>query len=191
MRKEYYDTATQGEDDEEEEYSGPSKSQRKRDAEALQSLGRELTTLSTDQLERIDLPENIRVAIDDFKKIKSFGAQRRQLQLIGRYMRQLDGNAVKEAILRAKGESRVAVAAHHRAEKLRDALIANDAALTALFEKQPQLDIQKIRQLVRSARREANDAKPPKSARELYKLLYGNELPKLDLNAKEDDEEMN
>ena len=121
--------------------------------------------------------------------MKSFGAQRRQLQLIGKLMRALDGAAVREAIDRATGDSRAAVAAHQKAEKARDALIASDEALTAWVQSHPETDVQKLRQLVRSARKERDSNKPPKSAREIYRLIYRLELPDLDLMAKDEEQE--
>ena len=72
----------------------------------------------------------------------------------------------------ATGESRAAVAAHHRAERLRDKLIAEDAALTDFIKDFPEVDVQTLRQTIRAARKEAQLNKPPKSARELYRLIH-------------------
>lgn len=182
MRKTSYDTRADYDDEEFKEDLGPSKSQKKRDSEAMQKLGLELTRLAPDQLAKVDLPEDIRLAIEDYKRMKSFGALRRQMQLIGKLMRRLDGAAVREAIDRATGESRAAVAALHRAERLRDAMLADDAAVTDYVAEHPETDVQKLRQLVRAARKEREAAKPPKSARELYKLLYATFLPPLTLD---------
>jgi len=178
MRKAFYDTTR---DDDEDEDLGPSKSERKREAEALQALGKELSELGAETLAKIALPESIAEAIADLHKMKSFGAKRRQLQLIGRLMRSLDATSVREAIDRATGESHAAVAAHHRAEMLRDAIIQSDEALTQYIDKHPQAPTQKLRQLARAARREAAQSAPPKSARELYRLIYADQLPPLNL----------
>ena len=189
MKKRFYDTHAYENGEDEEEDFGPSKSELKRQAEALQTLGKELTQLAPDQLKRVPLPEDVSLAIEDYKRMKSFGAQRRQLQLIGKLMRALGGAAVREAIDRATGDSRAAVAAHQKAEKARDALIASDEALTAWVQSHPETDVQKLRQLVRSARKERDSNKPPKSAREIYRLIYRLELPDLDLMAKDDEQE--
>ena len=189
MKKAYYDTRAEYDDEIGAEDLGPSKSQKKRDSEAMQKLGQELTRLPADQLDKIDLPEDIRAAVDDYKRMKSFGALRRQLQLIGKLMRRLDGAAVREAIDRATGESRAAVAALHRAERARDAMIADDEAVTAYVSEHPEADVQTLRRLVRAARKEKTDGKPPKSARELYRLIYADELPALTLEAIQDGEE--
>lgn len=180
MKTPFYDTHDNLEDDVEDR--GPSKSQKKRDSQAMQDLGAELTRLPADQLARIDLPEDIREAIDTYKRIKSFGALRRQMQLIGKLMRRLDAAAVREAIDRATGESRAAVAALHRSERARDAMLADDAAITQYISQFPQTDVQQLRRLVRAARKEREQGKPPKSARALYQLIYADQLPALDLS---------
>ena len=172
----------------EEEYSGPSKSELKRRAEHLQDLGKELTTLGAETLAKIELPEVILKAIEEYHRVPSFGAKRRQLQLIGKYMRALDGDAVRQAIDRATGNDKAAVAALHKSERLRDALIADDAALTKFIAQFPDVNVQEVRQLIRN---EAEGNKPPKSARALYKLIYAMVLPPivLEVTEKEDDEE--
>ena len=171
----------------EEEYSGPSKSELKRRAEHLQDLGKELTTLGAETLAKIELPEVILKAIEDYHRVSSFGAKRRQLQLIGKYMRALDEDAVRQAIDRATGNDKAAVAALHKSERL----IADDAALTKFIAQFPDVNVQEVRQLIRNARKEAEGNKPPKSARALYKLIYAMVLPPIVLEAteEEDDEE--
>ena len=72
----------------------PSKSQRKRDAHALQALGVQLITLSTAQLARLDLPEALHEAVVAAQRIRSHGARTRQLQYIGKVMRQLEPAAL-------------------------------------------------------------------------------------------------
>ena len=109
-------------------YRGPSKSQLKREQNALQDLGREMTKLGDEQLKRIGLPDEVLVEIVEFRRMRSFGAQRRQLQLIGKKMRNMDPVAVREAIDRVTGESRAAVALLHRCETLRDQMLAGDEA---------------------------------------------------------------
>ena len=87
-------------------------------------------------------------------------------------MRDMDPAAVREAIARATGESRAAVALQHRCEALRDRFLADDEAVKNFIDEHTDIDIRRLRELVRSARREREQAKPPKSARELYRLLY-------------------
>lgn len=188
-RKSYYDTRVESEEDDDFD-DRPSKSQKKRDCDALQALGKELTQLTAEQQSQIPLPKETAHAIRDYAAMKSFGAQRRQLQLIGKLMRNLDAAAVREAIDRATGESRAAAAAHKRAERAREELIAKDDFLTVYAQKHPAIELQRLRQLIRLARKEAAESKPPKAFREIYKILYAEELPALNLEAVEakDDE---
>ena len=181
-RKSYYDTRRDSEDENDFD-DRPSKSQRKRDCDALQALGKELTQLTAEQLSQIPLPEETAHAIRDFTTMKSFGAQRRQLQLIGKLMRRLDAAGVREAIDRATGESRAAAAAHKRAERAREAMIDRDDFLTEYVAKHPAIELQRLRQLIRLARKEAQETKPPKAFREIYHILYAEELPALNLEA--------
>ena len=68
----------------------PSKSQRKRDAHALQALGVQLVALSAAQLARLDLPEALHEAVVAAQRMRSHGARTRQMQYIGKVMRQLE-----------------------------------------------------------------------------------------------------
>lgn len=181
--------------DEEDEYRGPSKSMLKRIQLELQDLGKEMTKLSPEQLQKVGLPEDVYVEIIEYRRMKSFGAQRRQLQLIGKKMRDLDPAAVREAIDRATGESKAAVALHHRCERLRDQMLADDGAVKKFIDEHPDIDIQGLRQMVRTARKERELQRPLKNYRALYQLLHellDEDAPQLtaesDDDAKEDQE---
>ncbi|MDG4554650.1 MAG: ribosome biogenesis factor YjgA [Candidatus Competibacter sp.] len=68
----------------------PSKSQRKRDATALQDLGEHLVKLTPTQLRRVPLSEDLLAAVRTAQAIPQRGARKRQLQWIGKLMRRLD-----------------------------------------------------------------------------------------------------
>src|SRR4029434_5251911 len=72
----------------------PSKTQRKRDAHALQALGVQLVALSTAQLAQLDLPEPLHEAVLAAQQMRSHGARSRQMQYIGKLMRQLDSSVL-------------------------------------------------------------------------------------------------
>jgi ribosome-associated protein len=150
----------------------PSKSQRKRDMHAVQKLGETLVALDAGRLGRIDLPESLRTAIVEAKRITAHEGRRRQLQYIGKLMRRVEPEAIQRQLDAVTGDSRAAVALMHRCERLRDALIADDDALTQLVAEVPQLDVQQLRTTIRSARRERTGGAAPKHARELYRLLH-------------------
>ncbi len=73
-----------------------SKSQRKRDVEALQDMGAALVKLSADRVKKLDLPDDLRVAVLECQRITSHGALRRQMQYIGKLMRNLDAEPIAE-----------------------------------------------------------------------------------------------
>lgn len=158
-------------------FEEPSKSELKRRAEHLQEVGKQLTELKKEILPDLGLPEQLLEAVLGFHQMRSWGARRRQLQLIGKIMRSVDELAITQAIDMATGNDKMAVATLHRAEQLRDALIEDDKALTPFIENFPEVDIQEVRSLIRNARREKASGKPPKAYRALYKTIH-NQLKK-------------
>lgn len=159
------------EDEDPQEYAGPSKSQRKRDANALQAMGKELVALSKDQLKKIDLPDALRAELLEAKRITSHGAIRRQMQLIGKLMRDVDADPIAEQLAEIRGESDTAKAAFHALEQWRTRLLEDDQAVTDWLARHPGTDAQLLRQLIRNSRKEAAENKPPKSSRALFRLL--------------------
>ena len=149
----------------------PSKSQKKREMQALQDLGQELVNLSQDQLDKFDLPDALYDALMDARRFTKHEARRRQMQYIGKLMRDIDTDPIAEHLAEIKGESDTAKANFHALERWRDRLLADDDALTEWLEHHPSDDIQQLRNLIRSARKEATDGKPPKSSRALFRWL--------------------
>lgn len=149
----------------------PSKTQRKKAMHALQSLGEKLVELSADQLDRLDLPEALHDAVVEAGRIRSREGRRRQLQYIGRLMRGVDSERIAEALALLQGESDAAKAEFHALERWRARLLADDAALTDWLAANPGSDAQLLRQLIRNARRETTEGKPPRASRALFRLL--------------------
>ncbi len=149
-----------------------SKTRRKKDMHDLQALGAELVRLPRDRLQKIDLPDELREAIDFAHRVTSHEGRRRHLQYLGKLMRQVDADVVRAQMADATGESRAAVALMHTAERWRDRLIADDAALTEFIAGHADADVQWLRATIRAARREATAAQPPRHARELYRWLH-------------------
>ncbi|NWG87131.1 MAG: DUF615 domain-containing protein [Hydrogenophilaceae bacterium] len=160
-------------EDEYEEFAptGPSKSQKKREMHALQDLGEELVKLSQDRLDKLDLPEALYDAVMDARRFTKHEARRRQMQFIGKVMRDIDTEPIAEQLAELKGESDAAKANFHAIERWRERLLADDAALTDWLAQHPSDDSQQLRNLIRNARKEAADGKPPKSSRELFRWL--------------------
>ena len=148
-----------------------SKTQRKRDSHALQSLGEELTELTQEQLAELALPERLLDAVLAAKTITKFGALRRQLQYIGRLMHDVDGKAIAARLEAWKGQSRAATAHLHLLERWRTRLLDDETALEDLAAAYPGRDTQKLRELVRNVQRERDEGKPPRSYRALFQEL--------------------
>ncbi len=148
-----------------------SKTQRKNEMNALQALGGELVKLSRDRLEKMNLPDRLFKELLEAKRITANGAIRRQMQFIGKLMRDVDAEPIIEQLSAIKGESAAAKAEFHGLERWRERLLEDDAALTEWLGAHPGADIQLMRQLIRNARREAAENKPPKSSRQLFRML--------------------
>jgi len=158
----------------EQEYERPSKSEMKRQVNALQDLGEQLVNEPRDRVKRVPMPEDVRDAILEAQTITNHEGRRRQLQFVGKKMRTLDEEevaAIKRVIDSWKGASKAETAALHAMERRREKLLADDNALTTLLGEHPELDAQHLRTLIRNARKEQAESKPPKAYREIYQIL--------------------
>lgn len=153
------------------DYDGPSKSQRKRESAALQDMGAELVALSAERLKKIEMPENLRDAIRDAQRFSKHEARRRQMQLIGKIMRSVDTAPLQAALDEVKGVSAVANARQHHLEKLRERIMADEKVFAEIGRDFPAADLQQLRQLRRNALKEAEQNKPPRAFRELFRQL--------------------
>jgi ribosome-associated protein len=161
-------------DEFDQEYERPSKSEMKRQSDALQKLGEQLIEAPRDRVKRVPMPEELRDAILMCQTITNHEGKRRQVQFVGKLMRSLDEEEVgviQRTIESWKGTSRAEAAALHALERRRDKLLADDKALTQLLEEHPQLDVQQLRTLIRNARKEQAEHKPPKAYREIFQIL--------------------
>lgn len=151
-----------------------SKSQRKRDADALQDLGESLIRLSVDQLKRFDLPEELLESVLMAKRIPvSKGtAFKRQRQHIGKLMRSIDPAPIQEKLDAMKGLSDKENALMHRAEHWRERLLLERDSLSALLKEFPSAPAAEIERLVAATQAERIKRQPPRHFRELYKRLH-------------------
>ena len=137
----------------------------------LQALGAALLRLSEAQLHDMGLDEALLRAVVEAKRIKSHEAKRRQVQYIGRLMRELDPAPIRARLAELEGNSAQATARHRRLEAWRERLIGDDGALTAFAAEYPGADVQVLRTLIRNARKEAAEGKPPRAFRELFRSI--------------------
>ncbi len=149
----------------------PSKTRRKHDSHALQDLGGSVLAFGDDRLRELELPENLLDAITQHRHTKTFEGQRRQLQYIGKLMRRIDPEPIRQAVaemqLGRAGDS----LALHRTEAWRAELVADDAALTRWSAEHPATDLQRLRSLVRNARKDAAQTPEQRNGR-AYRELF-------------------
>lgn len=158
--------------DHEHDQELPSKSQRKRDAKALQQLGAELVALKPSQLDQFQLPDDLREAIDLARRIREKTGRKRQLLFIGKLLRNLDAEPLQRQLDGLRLQDRESAARLHRLEHWRERLIdEGDEALAELLDEYPDADRQHLRQLTRNARQERDRNQAPKSARLLFRYL--------------------
>jgi len=149
-----------------------SKSQLKREMTALQDLGKAIVELSPGDLAKIPLPDTLAAAVAEARSINSHGALRRQMQYIGRLMRNVDPEPIQQALDAIRLTGQQSTAAFHAVEQWRDRMVGEgQPALDEFIGQHPQADRQQLRQLMLNAQREAKQNKPPKSSRSLFRLL--------------------
>ena len=145
-------TAARDPDPTHDEAGRPSKTQRKKESADLQDLGLELTRLPTSVVTTLVLPDSLRDALAEYARTRSHEGRRRQLQFIGKLMRQVDPEPLREAVAQAQlGTARDALRLHE-AEQWRASLMEDDDALTRWATEVPGCDLQQLRTLVRNAR---------------------------------------
>jgi ribosome-associated protein len=148
-----------------------SKTRRKKDMHALQSLGASLVELSAAHLERMTLPAALAAAVHEARRLSSHEARRRQVQYIGKLMRELDAEPIRAQLAAVLGGSAEERARHQRLEHWRTRLLEDDAALTEFVAAHPTGDLQQLRALIRNARREQAEGRPPRAFREMFRVL--------------------
>jgi ribosome-associated protein len=148
-----------------------SKSERKRRAHRLQALGRQLTGLKAEDLAELDLPDKLLHAILEFQRFPSHEARRRQLQFIGRLMRDLDIEPLQQALDAMHGHSAQAQYEFHQLERWRDRLLAEPDALTEFMNEHPHTDVQQLRHRIAQVHRAASEEQQRGAYRALFRFL--------------------
>lgn len=153
-----------------------SKTQRKQAMDDLQALGAELVALPVDRVKKIDIPDNLREAVREAQRMpRNDEAKRRQMQYIGKLMRSVDVEPIRQALAQVRGESAGETAKLHRLERLRSELLENEKVLQEIVASYPGIDLQHLRSLRRSALKEREQNKPPRSYRLIFQLLKEHE----------------
>lgn len=149
-----------------------SKSQRKREAHELLELAKQLISMPESRLKRLPMDQDLRTEVGFARNIRSFGARKRQLMTVGKMLRKRDTEALLDAVNNIDAKNRLETARQHHIEAWCDRLITGaDKALSELLEHNKGANVQKLRQLIRNAKKETQLNKPPAAARKLFKVL--------------------
>lgn len=155
----------------------PSKSQRKREADAVRALGLEISELGESERATIPMSESVRDSIEELIRIRAHSAKKRQLGLVAKRMRDVDLEPIIEAVNRVRLAAHTSTELHHRIEKWRDrmlGLIEKETpadALTAFIDEFPSADRQLLRQLQRQALQKQGAASAPRHTRLLFRQI--------------------
>ncbi len=149
-----------------------SKSQLKRESQALQDMGRQLVEMPEGKLAKFDLPENLQDAIRDARRLKNREGKRRQLQYIGKLMRTIDTSFIQQTLDKMDHQSQTYRQHFKQLEEWRDKIISQGSpAIEALIEQYSDADRQQLRNLQRQAAREIEQKKAPAASRKLFAYL--------------------
>lgn len=153
-----------------------SKSQRKRDADAVRGLGEQLAALGPGELATVPLADEVLSAIHELQRIKARGARKRQVGFLAKRLRQHDLEPIEAALEKIRQSARANTQNLHLVEQWRDRLVGDTEespkdALTAFLHENVDADRQELRALQRKALEERKHDKPPAAARKLFKTI--------------------
>lgn len=165
-----------GRDQETGEYFSPSRSEQRRAALDVLALAHVLVEKTQAELAKLPMDEMLQGHVLEAKRITSPIARKRAVAFLAKQMRKEDDEvleAIRDALDANSEGSRRQVALMHRAESWRTRLLeGGDEALAAFLAEHPDVDRQRLRQLLRNAQEEGRRNKPPRAFRELYRLIH-------------------
>jgi ribosome-associated protein len=153
---------------------GISKTRRKQASHELQALGVALVELSEERLKQLEMPERVLDALLEYKVTRSHEGRRRQMQYIGKLMRGVDVDHLREAVAKDQIGRTCESLALHRAERWRAELLADDEALTRFAAEHAGADVQQLRTVIRNARKDAAldpEKRSGRHFRELFQMI--------------------
>ncbi len=149
-----------------------SKTELKRLAQQATDIGKQLVGLDKATLNKLDLPVNVLENVVTTQSIKSNIARKRQLQYLGKQIRNSDMQHIQQQLARLQSQHRHDTAQFHKLEQWRDQLLQqNDTAINQFIDHYPQADRQHLRQLVRQSHQEAKKNAAPTAARKLFRYI--------------------
>lgn len=162
------------------DFEGPSRSQLRREALDVLDLAKRLMDLTEAELERIPMSDDLRDLVRESREVRQHIARKRQAQFLAKRLRAAEDEipAMRAALAHDRAEELRETARLHRLEAQRDQLIAEgDEAMNEFLARAPHDQRQQLRQLIRRARFEREQGKPPAAARELFRVLREMDAP--------------
>jgi len=148
-----------------------SKTELKKDSKKIQQFGRKISELTITNIKAFKFPINIYEATIDLKNLKSNSAKKRQVQYLGKLLREIDLTDAFIVMKQLKVSSQKEIQRNNIIESWRDKLLTNTESITEFVDKYPKIDRQSLRQTISNAQKEKKDNKPPKHSKQLFKLI--------------------
>ena len=148
-----------------------SKTELKKDSKKIQQFGRKISELTINNIKAFKFPINIYEATIDLKNLKSNSAKKRQVQYLGKLLREIDLTDAFIVMKQLKVSSQKEIQRNNIIESWRDKLLTNTESITEFVDKYPKIDRQSLRQTISNAQKEKKDNKPPKHSKQLFKLI--------------------
>ena len=150
-----------------------SKTELKKDSKNIQQFGKKISELTINNIEAFKFPLNIYEAVIDLKNLKSNSAKKRQVQYLGKLLREIDLTDALIVMKQLEVSSQKEIQRNHIIEAWRDKLLINNDSITEFIDKYPQIDRQTLRQTISNTQKEKKDNREPKYSRQLFKLIKG------------------
>lgn len=148
-----------------------SKTELKKDSKKIQDFGRKISQLTIKNIERFKFSSNTHNAIIDLKNLKSNSAKKRQVQYVGKLLRETDLTHAFLTMKHLKVSSQKEIQKNHTIEKWRDKLLSSAESTTEFFDEYPNIDRQSVRQVIKNAQKEKKEEKTSKHSKQLFKLV--------------------
>tara|TARA_B100000768_G_C11209654_1_gene345446 strand:+ start:241 stop:732 length:492 start_codon:yes stop_codon:yes gene_type:complete len=148
-----------------------SKTELKKDSKKIQDFGRKISQLTVKNIEIFNFSSKTYEAIIDLKNLKSNSAKKRQVQYVGKLLRETDLTHAFLIMKHLKVSSQKEIQKNHTIEKWRDKLLSSAESITEFFDEYPNINRQLIRQAITNAQKEKKEEKPPKYSRQLFKII--------------------
>jgi len=150
-----------------------SKTELKKDSKKIQQFGKKISELTINNIEAFKFPLNIYEATIALKNLKSNSAKKRQVQYLGKLLREIDLTDALIVMKQLEVSSQKEIQRNHIIEAWRDKLLINNDSITEFIDKYPQIDRQTLRQTISNTQKEKKDNREPKYSRQLFKLIKG------------------